>query len=145
MKQVKFQQFLYLENGDSIVDIGNNNHINTLIKCNFPPYGKDFQGGKPTGRFSNGRAEVTQRLSYGRETSEGNAKMHSHEDLAKKLQEEMGRNHKTSGLEPAGPGMQMSEVACPICTVHLKVQVLSTGSETVQCSVCQHPFPVSAH
>ncbi|KAK7820216.1 protein free1 [Quercus suber] len=175
MKQVKFQQFLYLENGDSIVDIGNNNHINTLIKCNFPPYGKDFQGGKPTGRFSNGRilkqssaeelglkellpayldsnlqlqdlligAEVTQRLSYGRETSEGNAKMHSHEDLAKKLQEEMGRNHKTSGLEPAGPGMQMSEVACPICTVHLKV--LSTGSETVQCSVCQHPFPVSAH
>ena len=40
--------------GDSIVDTGNNNHINTLIKCNFPPYGKDFQGGKPTGRFSNG-------------------------------------------------------------------------------------------
>lgn len=32
------------------------------------------------------QAEVTQRLSYGRETSEGNAKMHSHEDLAKKLQ-----------------------------------------------------------
>ncbi|KAK7820213.1 gdsl esterase/lipase exl3, partial [Quercus suber] len=41
--------------GDSIVDTGNNNHINTLVKCNFPPYGKDFQGGKPTGRFSNGR------------------------------------------------------------------------------------------
>ncbi|KAL4645514.1 hypothetical protein ACB092_02G240100 [Castanea dentata] len=41
--------------GDSIVDTGNNNHINTLIKCNFPPYGKDFQGGIPTGRFSNGR------------------------------------------------------------------------------------------
>lgn len=41
--------------GDSIVDTGNNNHINTLIKCNFPPYGKDFQEGKPTGRFSNGR------------------------------------------------------------------------------------------
>ena len=32
------------------------------------------------------QAEVTQRLSYGRETSEGNVKMHSHEDLAKKLQ-----------------------------------------------------------
>ncbi|KAK4583906.1 hypothetical protein RGQ29_021861 [Quercus rubra] len=90
-------------------------------------------------------AEVTQRLSYGRETSEGNVKMHSHEDLAKKLQEEMGRNRKTSGLEPAGPGMQMSEVACPICTVHLKVQVPSTGSETIECSVCQHPFLVSAH
>ncbi|KAK6115169.1 hypothetical protein DH2020_007438 [Rehmannia glutinosa] len=40
--------------GDSIVDHGNNNLIKTLISCNFPPYGKDFQGGKPTGRFSNG-------------------------------------------------------------------------------------------
>ncbi|TXG59831.1 hypothetical protein EZV62_014404 [Acer yangbiense] len=40
--------------GDSIVDPGNNNHIETLVKCNFPPYGRDFKGGKPTGRFSNG-------------------------------------------------------------------------------------------
>ncbi|WJX94143.1 hypothetical protein P8452_75591 [Trifolium repens] len=40
--------------GDSIVDPGNNNYINTLIKCNFPPYGRDFDGGIPTGRFSNG-------------------------------------------------------------------------------------------
>ena len=40
--------------GDSIVDPGNNNHIKTLVKCNFPPYGRDFKGGKPTGRFSNG-------------------------------------------------------------------------------------------
>ncbi|GFP95234.1 GDSL esterase/lipase exl3 [Phtheirospermum japonicum] len=40
--------------GDSIVDHGNNNQIGTLITCNFPPYGKDFQGGKPTGRFTNG-------------------------------------------------------------------------------------------
>uniref|UniRef100_A0A7C8YMJ6 Triacylglycerol lipase n=1 Tax=Opuntia streptacantha TaxID=393608 RepID=A0A7C8YMJ6_OPUST len=41
--------------GDSIIDPGNNNHLNTLIKCNFPPYGKDFMGGIPTGRFSNGK------------------------------------------------------------------------------------------
>ncbi|KAH1214693.1 GDSL esterase/lipase EXL3 [Glycine max] len=41
--------------GDSIVDPGNNNNIKTLIKCNFPPYGKDFQGGNPTGRFCNGK------------------------------------------------------------------------------------------
>ncbi|XP_027347796.1 GDSL esterase/lipase EXL3-like [Abrus precatorius] len=41
--------------GDSIVDPGNNNYITTLIKCNFPPYGRDFAGGNhPTGRFSNG-------------------------------------------------------------------------------------------
>lgn len=40
--------------GDSIVDSGNNNGIKTLVKCNFPPYGKDFQGG-PTGRFCNGK------------------------------------------------------------------------------------------
>ncbi|GMH03289.1 hypothetical protein Nepgr_005128 [Nepenthes gracilis] len=41
--------------GDSIIDSGNNNHLKTLAKCNFPPYGKDFMGGVPTGRFSNGR------------------------------------------------------------------------------------------
>ncbi|KAJ8439809.1 hypothetical protein Cgig2_029069 [Carnegiea gigantea] len=41
--------------GDSIIDPGNNNHLMTLIKCNFPPYGKDFKGGIPTGRFSNGK------------------------------------------------------------------------------------------
>ncbi|OWM68221.1 hypothetical protein CDL15_Pgr004703 [Punica granatum] len=41
--------------GDSIVDPGNNNELQTIAKCNFPPYGRDFPGGKPTGRFSNGR------------------------------------------------------------------------------------------
>ncbi|KAL9261162.1 GDSL esterase/lipase EXL3-like protein [Drosera capensis] len=41
--------------GDSIIDAGNNNDINTIIKCNFKPYGKDFNGGVPTGRFCNGR------------------------------------------------------------------------------------------
>lgn len=41
--------------GDSSVDSGNNNHISTVLKSNFPPYGRDFDGGKPTGRFSNGK------------------------------------------------------------------------------------------
>ncbi|GAB4852557.1 hypothetical protein Ancab_016770 [Ancistrocladus abbreviatus] len=41
--------------GDSIIDPGNNNHLKTLIKCNFPPYGKDFKGGVATGRFGNGK------------------------------------------------------------------------------------------
>ncbi|XAR61630.1 Triacylglycerol lipase [Bertholletia excelsa] len=41
--------------GDSIVDTGNNNNLKTIAKANHPPYGKDFMGGKPTGRFSNGR------------------------------------------------------------------------------------------
>ncbi|KAJ4714147.1 GDSL esterase/lipase [Melia azedarach] len=40
--------------GDSIVDPGNNNNVKTIVKCNFPPYGRDFMGGKPTGRFCNG-------------------------------------------------------------------------------------------
>ena len=40
--------------GDSIVDTGNNNN-NFNARCNFLPYGKDFQGGRPTGRYSNGK------------------------------------------------------------------------------------------
>ncbi|XP_024966914.1 GDSL esterase/lipase At5g42170-like [Cynara cardunculus var. scolymus] len=41
--------------GDSFMDSGNNNALLTVIKANFPPYGEDFMGGKPTGRFSNGK------------------------------------------------------------------------------------------
>ncbi|XP_010064947.2 GDSL esterase/lipase At4g26790 [Eucalyptus grandis] len=41
--------------GDSSVDTGNNNQIATVVKSNFEPYGRDYYGGKPTGRFSNGR------------------------------------------------------------------------------------------
>ncbi|XP_050219796.1 GDSL esterase/lipase At4g26790 [Mercurialis annua] len=41
--------------GDSSVDSGNNDYISTVLKSNFAPYGRDFNGGKPTGRFSNGR------------------------------------------------------------------------------------------
>ncbi|XP_066383736.1 GDSL esterase/lipase At2g42990-like isoform X2 [Miscanthus floridulus] len=41
--------------GDSTVDTGNNNFIPTIAEANFPPYGRDFNGGVATGRFSNGR------------------------------------------------------------------------------------------
>ena len=41
--------------GDSIVDTGNNNGLTSAVKCDFPPYGRDFNGGMPTGRFSNGK------------------------------------------------------------------------------------------
>ncbi|TKY57614.1 GDSL esterase/lipase EXL3 [Spatholobus suberectus] len=41
--------------GDSVVDTGNNNNRTTFARSNFPPYGRDFEGGIPTGRFSNGK------------------------------------------------------------------------------------------
>ncbi|XP_010502416.1 PREDICTED: GDSL esterase/lipase At2g03980-like isoform X2 [Camelina sativa] len=41
--------------GDSLVDAGNNNNLETSVKSNYPPYGSDFEGGKATGRFSNGK------------------------------------------------------------------------------------------
>ncbi|PIA56127.1 hypothetical protein AQUCO_00700465v1 [Aquilegia coerulea] len=46
--------------GDSIVDAGNNNFIQSLSKANLPPNGIDFManGGKPTGRFTNGRTNA---------------------------------------------------------------------------------------
>ncbi|CAH2067493.1 unnamed protein product [Thlaspi arvense] len=44
--------------GDSIVDTGNNNYVKTVVKCDFHPYGINFQGGVPTGRFCDGRVPV---------------------------------------------------------------------------------------
>lgn len=43
--------------GDSLVDAGNNNYLQTLSKADSPPNGIDFtaSGGNPTGRFTNGR------------------------------------------------------------------------------------------
>ncbi|KAJ1264699.1 hypothetical protein BS78_08G020400 [Paspalum vaginatum] len=42
--------------GDSTADTGNNNFIQTLLRANYTPYGRDFSpGGVATGRFSNGR------------------------------------------------------------------------------------------
>lgn len=62
------------------------------------------------------------------------------------LQEEMDKNRKTSSdVASDGFGTRTREVACPTCTVHLQVQVPASGSETIECSVCQHPFLVGAH
>ena len=42
--------------GDSLLDTGSNNYLPvSLVKATFPPYGIDFPGGKPTGRFGNGK------------------------------------------------------------------------------------------
>ncbi|CAN8277165.1 unnamed protein product [Cochlearia groenlandica] len=41
--------------GDSIVDAGNNDVMLVAARCDYPPYGIDFEGGVPTGRFSNGK------------------------------------------------------------------------------------------
>ncbi|XP_051140924.1 protein FREE1-like [Andrographis paniculata] len=88
-------------------------------------------------------AEVTQRLSN--KVAPGRAaEWQSHEDLARKLQEEMNKQRK-SGAKTEVSGTRMREVACPTCTVHLQVSVPASGSETIECSVCQHPFLVSAH
>ncbi|XP_038726407.1 GDSL esterase/lipase At5g41890 [Tripterygium wilfordii] len=49
-----FTSFLF---GDSLADAGNNDYIFTFSKADSPPYGIDFKpsGGRPTGRFTNGR------------------------------------------------------------------------------------------
>ncbi|KAL3641002.1 Protein free1 [Castilleja foliolosa] len=89
--------------------------------------------------------EVTRRLSKAKDTSSRPA-VQSHEDLAKKLQEELERSCKVSGGSKSdSSGKRMKEVACPTCTVHLQVQVPSSGSETIECGVCQHPFLVTSH
>lgn len=41
--------------GDSLSEVGNNNNLVTMAKANYPPYGVDFLGGVPTGRFTNNR------------------------------------------------------------------------------------------
>ncbi|KAB1228200.1 hypothetical protein CJ030_MR5G008797 [Morella rubra] len=43
--------------GDSLVDDGNNNYLNSLAKANYLPYGIDFPQG-PTGRFCNGKTII---------------------------------------------------------------------------------------
>ncbi|XP_022871008.1 GDSL esterase/lipase At5g45960-like, partial [Olea europaea var. sylvestris] len=50
--------------GDSTVDSGNNNYLETPFKSNFPPYGMDFSNHIPTGRFTNGRLVTDFIASY---------------------------------------------------------------------------------
>lgn len=44
--------------GDSTVDCGTNNYLGTLARADRPPYGRDFDTHRPTGRFRNGRIIV---------------------------------------------------------------------------------------
>ncbi|EEC81326.1 hypothetical protein OsI_24498 [Oryza sativa Indica Group] len=91
-------------------------------------------------------AEVSQRLNNAREAA-NRPIVHSHEDLAKKLKDAMDINKKSSSASSRstdGSSRRMREVACPTCTVHLQVQVPTSGSETIECGVCQQPFLVSA-
>lgn len=90
-------------------------------------------------------AEVTQRLSHANEVAGRPSGFNRHEDLAKKLQEEMEKKLKTTESKSNVAHDRMKEVECPTCTVHLQVEVPLTGSKTIECSVCQHPFLVSAH
>ncbi|CAN0915206.1 GDSL esterase/lipase At5g37690 [Linum grandiflorum] len=42
--------------GDSLTEVGNNNHFQySLARSDYPWYGVDFPGGQATGRFTNGR------------------------------------------------------------------------------------------
>ncbi|KAK6917647.1 GDSL lipase/esterase [Dillenia turbinata] len=50
--------------GDSTVDPGNNDYIDTLFKANWYPYGKDFIHQIPTGRFTNGKLATDFIASY---------------------------------------------------------------------------------
>ncbi|RWW55330.1 hypothetical protein BHE74_00038043, partial [Ensete ventricosum] len=88
-------------------------------------------------------AEVTRRLSNAKEAASKPAGLQTHEDLARKLQA-CGGYYLTVPRSTKVSGKGMREVACPICTVHLQVQVPASGSETIECGVCQHPFLVSA-
>ncbi|XP_042012429.1 GDSL esterase/lipase At1g20120-like [Salvia splendens] len=41
--------------GDALLDPGNNNNLPTVCRANHKPYGLDFPGRSPTGRFTNGK------------------------------------------------------------------------------------------
>ncbi|KAI6691463.1 hypothetical protein NL676_028291 [Syzygium grande] len=42
--------------GDSLTEVGNNNHLQySLARSDYPWYGIDYKGGQATGRFTNGR------------------------------------------------------------------------------------------
>ncbi|KAI3993505.1 hypothetical protein MKX01_002518 [Papaver californicum] len=50
--------------GDSTLDSGNNDYINTLFTGDHLPYGRDFPGYAASGRFSNGRLTGDFLVSY---------------------------------------------------------------------------------
>uniref|UniRef100_A0ACD5TYK5 Uncharacterized protein n=1 Tax=Avena sativa TaxID=4498 RepID=A0ACD5TYK5_AVESA len=44
--------------GDSMVDVGNNNYLDSIGKANAPPYGRDFKDHVATGRYCNGKVTI---------------------------------------------------------------------------------------
>ncbi|KNA12960.1 hypothetical protein SOVF_121500 [Spinacia oleracea] len=54
-KIMPVNQHKYLMSKLGVTNSGNNNYIATIGKANFPPYGRDFPGGLPTGRYRNGK------------------------------------------------------------------------------------------
>ncbi|KAM0885134.1 hypothetical protein ACQ4PT_030548 [Festuca glaucescens] len=99
-------------------------------------------------------AEVSQRLSMAQEAAKRSASVQSHGDLARKLKEELERNRKSSGSASGGvSGTRMREVGVSylhgpssgISQFLGSVEVPTSGSETVECGVCQHAFLVSAN
>ncbi|KAK1654006.1 hypothetical protein QYE76_071811 [Lolium multiflorum] len=44
--------------GDSMVDVGNNDYLDTIGKVDMPPYGRDFKDHVATGRFCNGKLAI---------------------------------------------------------------------------------------
>uniref|UniRef100_A0ACD5ZLG0 Uncharacterized protein n=1 Tax=Avena sativa TaxID=4498 RepID=A0ACD5ZLG0_AVESA len=44
--------------GDSMVDVGNNNYLDSIGKANAPPYGRDFKDHVATGRYCNGKLPI---------------------------------------------------------------------------------------
>ena len=49
--------------GDSLVNNGNNNQLQSLARVDYLPYGIDFPGG-PFGRFSNGKTTVDAMVNF---------------------------------------------------------------------------------
>jgi hypothetical protein len=44
--------------GDSLVDVGNNDYLDSIGKANMPPYGRDFKDHVATGRYCNGKLAI---------------------------------------------------------------------------------------
>ncbi|XP_017237574.1 protein FREE1 isoform X2 [Daucus carota subsp. sativus] len=90
-------------------------------------------------------AEVSQRMSNAKEVTAKVTGLRSHNDLAKQLQAmEKNRKPSTGVVMPIRSDTGMREVECPTCTFHLQVKVPTSGSKTIECYICRHPFLIGA-